>query len=246
MGNGRSSPSPIRIPVYLPSFRFSEIDRKKAELERLKNDVNNLNWQIDQEKATLDKITSERNDWSNDVTEKTHRISQLTNERDELIQKQNELTIELEKLQTSLELANQQADAPNNQMANLSKIYVGKTVDTIKTKEELYDAIKIQNNLILDSKTNTWKTSDRRANYENEHIGVLSMINIVMFIIYFSLVAIFIYILYYLKPSVNKYIRIVYALGLILFPFVVMKIEYLVYYFFYFIFKKLNVDRIFL
>jgi len=244
MGNGSSSPKPLRIPVYLPSFRFFEIDRKKAELERLKNDINNLNWQINQEQATLDKRTSERNDWVNDVNEKIRMIEQLTNERDELIIQREKLKAELANLQESIDISNEQSNIIIPQNLVLANTYSETTIDTIKTKDELYNAIKIQNNLI--EPNNTFRTNDSRVGYLIEQISFLSIVNISMLIIYFILTGIFGYIFYYFKPSVNIYVKMGYIIGLILFPFFIMQIEFLVYYFFQFVLTKLNLNGIFL
>ena len=156
MGNGNGkgksnqqhSPSHIVQNVYLPVSRTNDINIKQGQLDTINSSINDLNWLLGQEQASLADMTKQRDYWSNDVTEKTRRIEKLTAERDDMIKTRDELKVELENLLFSVNQLNQPIATTKTKNTILAADYSDKTVDTIIKKEELYNSIKIQNNLM--------------------------------------------------------------------------------------------------
>lgn len=237
----------IRIPIPVPQWKWNRIWELESHIASLNSDINNLNWRINYQRSELERLKTERAGLYKDSEEKRLKIDQLTLERDGLIQYKKDLETQLSQIKLSTDLANTQTNISIAQNASLAKDYVKISIDTTTKQHELFNAIKIQNNALIDTYSNTNqgnRTNDQRIYYQQEQMNFINNINLGLFVIYFILVSVCLYIIYY-KQSITIYIKLAAFVGLVLYPFFIMNLEYFIYISISFIIESLKLNRIF-
>jgi uncharacterized coiled-coil protein SlyX len=237
----------IRIPIPVPQWKWNRIWELESHIASLNSRISDLNWMINAQRSQLERLKTERAGLYKDSEEKRLKIDQLTLERDGLIQYKKDLETQLAQIKLSTDLANTQTQISITQNAALAKDYVKISVDTTTKQHELYNSIKIQNNALIDTYSNTNqgnRTNDQRIYYQQEQMNFINNINLGLFVIYFILVSVCLYIIYY-KQSITIYIKLAAFIGLVLYPFFIMNLEYLIYISISFIIESLKLNRIF-
>jgi hypothetical protein len=237
----------IRIPIPVPQWKWNRIWELESHIASLNSRISDLNWMINAQRSQLERLKTERAGLYKDSEEKRLKIDKLTQERDGLIQYKKDLETQLAQIKLSTDLANTQTQISITQNAALAKDYVKISVDTTTKQHELYNSIKIQNNALIDTYSNTNqgnRTNDQRIYYQQEQMNFINNINLGLFVIYFILVSVCLYIIYY-KQSITIYIKLAAFIGLVLYPFFIMNLEYLIYISISFIIESLKLNRIF-
>jgi len=237
----------IRIPIPVPQWKWNRIWELESHIASLNSRISDLNWLINAQRSQLERLKTERAGLYTDSEEKRLKIDKLTQERDGLIQYKKDLETQLAQIKLSTDLANTQTKISTIQNATLAKDYVKISIDTTTKQHELFNAIKIQNNALIDTYSNTNqgnRTNDQRIYYQQEQMNFINNINLGLFVIYFILVSVCLYIIYY-KQSITIYIKLAAFIGLVLYPFFIMNLEYLIYFLISFIIESLKLNRIF-
>jgi len=237
----------IRIPIPVPQWKWNRIWELESHIASLNSRISELNWLINAQRSQLERLKTERDGLYKDSEEKRLKIDKLTQERDGLIQYKKDLETQLAQIKLSTDLANTQTKVSTIQNATLAKDYVEISIDTTTKQHELFNAIKIQNNAIIDTYSNTNqgnRTNDQRIYYQQEQMNFINNINLGLFVIYFILVSVCLYIIYY-KQSITIYIKLAILVGIVLYPFFIMNLEYLIYFLISFIIESLKLNRIF-
>jgi len=237
----------IRIPIPVPQWKWNRIWELESHIASLNSRISDLNWLINVQRSQLERLKTERAGLYKDSEEKRLKIDKLTQERDGLIQYKKDLETQLAQIKLSTDLANTQTQISITQNAALAKDYVKISIDTTTKQHELFNAIKIQNNALIDTYSNTNqgnRTNDQRIYYQQEQMNFINNINLGLFVIYFILVSVCLYIIYY-KQSITIYIKLAAFIGLVLYPFFIMNLEYLIYISISFIIESLKLNRIF-
>jgi hypothetical protein len=237
----------IRIPIPVPQWKWNRIWELESHIASLNSRISDLNWLINAQRSQLERLKTERAGLYKDSEEKRLKIDKLTQERDGLIQYKKDLETQLAQIKLSTDLANTQTKISTIQNATLAKDYVKISIDTTTKQHELFNAIKIQNNALIDTYSNTNqgnRTNDQRIYYQQEQMNFINNINLGLFVIYFILVSVCLYIIYY-KQSITIYIKLAAFIGLVLYPFFIMNLEYLIYISISFIIESLKLNRIF-
>jgi uncharacterized coiled-coil protein SlyX len=246
MGNGGGR-LVIRIPIPVPQWKWNRIWELEGRIAVLNSRISNLNWIINSQRSRLGQLYAQATGLYKETEEKRLKIDQLTTERDGLIQQKKDLENQLAQIKLSTDLANTQTKISTAQNASLASDYVKISADTTEKQQELFNAIKIQNNALVDTYSNENqgnRTNDQRIYYQQEQMNFINNINLGLFIIYFILLLVCLYILYY-KQSISIYIKLAILVGIVLYPFFIMDLEYLIYFLISFIINKLNLNRIF-
>ena len=115
------------------------------------------------------------------------------------------------------------------------------SIDNTKKLNELYKATQSQNNQIRNSEhklVDEFSADNQRVVYQLDQTEFFSGLNTIFLIVYFILVVIFIYALYAIQLNMNIYVKIVFGLVAVLYPFVILTIELMIYYFSQYIYSK--------
>jgi hypothetical protein len=246
MGNGGGR-FVLRIPIPVPVFKYPEIWRLEGELKILNSKIADRNWVIGVKQTALNQMVALKERLNADAEANRRKIEELIIERDGLLNDKKRLEEELAQLRLSIGLANKENQIWQKENERLAKDYLTLTDDTTKRKQDIFNSIKVQNNLLLKTHTNMnseYRTNDQKSFYQNEQMNFINLINFLFLIVYFILVLVFLYIIYY-KPSITIYKKIFYAISLVLYPFLIMYIEFLIYFCAYFLFRMLSFDRMF-
>jgi hypothetical protein len=244
MGGSHSSPPPppprtIWLPAPPPRIIFNYADYRN-KINELQNNINkisqniaNLNSDISREQKKDINILNKNKDFKIDISDKEIQIKSLTYERDQSIDNLNILKEQYNKLQTSISLADEQSDIANLQITTLTGDYLKTSLDTIKSQNQIYDSIKSQNNTLLKNKkqkeTNKeYRTNEQKSNYQTENNDFLNLLNLILFFLYFILVALLTYTL--IRNKINFYLILLYLLFFISYPFFIGYIESIIYY----------------
>jgi hypothetical protein len=246
MGNV-PAPRPLRIPIPVPVFKYPEIWRLEGEIKILNSRIADKNWLIGVKQTALNEMTNLKNKLNDDAERNRQEIERLTSERDALINQKADLENQLADIKRSTDLANAQTKLSTTTNAGLAIDYARLTVDTNEINKNLFNSIQSQNSLLLKSLSNTnsiHRTNDQKAFYQREQMNFINIINFSLLIIYFILVLVCLGILYY-KPSITLYKKLFYMICLVIYPFSIMYIEFLIYFFAYFLIRMISFDRLF-
>ena len=246
MGNV-PAPRPLRIPIPVPVFKYPEIWRLEGEIKILNSRIADKNWLIGVKQTALNEMTKLKNKLNDDAERNRQEIERLTSERNALINQKADLETQLADIKRSTDLANAQTKLSTSTNAGLAIDYARLTVDTVEMNQTLFNSIQSQNNLLLKSLSNTnsiHRTNDQKVFYQREQMNFINIINFSLLIIYFILVLVCLGVLYY-KPTITLYKKLFYMICLVIYPFSIMYIEFLIYFFAYFLIRMISFDRLF-
>jgi DNA repair exonuclease SbcCD ATPase subunit len=245
MGGRNSRPSPpppprtIWLPAPPPEIIYNYVDYRN-EINNLQNNINQLNQNIadltsyiSEAKTKNSNIEKQNSEYINDIYNKENEIITLTYERDQLINNLNIAKQQYDNLQNSISLADDQLNVVKSQATSLSSNYLKTTLDTINSQNRIYQSIKSQNDTLLKNKklkelNKEYRTNDQKSFYQFKNNDFLNFLNIILFLLYFVLVAILTYILY--RNNMNFLIILISVLFFISYPFFIGYIESVIYY----------------
>jgi hypothetical protein len=227
------SPPPPRQIIYNYVDYRNQINNLQNNINQINQNIANLNSDISQAQTKDSNILNQNKDFKIDISNKEIQVKSLTYERDQLIDNLNILKQQYDKLQNSISLADEHLNIAKSQVTSLTSDYLKTSLDTINSQNQIYDSIKSQNNTLLKNKkqkeTNKeYRTNDQKSNYQIENNDFLNFINIILFLLYFVLVALLTYTL--IRNKIDLYVMLLYLLLFITYPFIIGYIESIIYY----------------
>jgi hypothetical protein len=205
----------------------NSLEAEKRGLERSLNGVKNSNRllenSIDTQKTKLNNESAENN---NIISDQNSKVNAWRSNNKEL---------------TGTNIPNQQSVVTTDESTmSLNKMTVrGKIFDYLKSKlksihakQEYYNAVKNENNVIVDKVSTIHETSsgdEDSLQHKQTQIGDLIHINTFLFFLYYVLYFYFCFLVYFMK-NISVYARVFFVFILLLYPFFIIDVQTFFYY----------------
>jgi hypothetical protein len=245
MGGNNSKPAPRKSQWQIDEENRenrlrSENDQLSRQVNDLRNRFNNytndnnrlnidigvknsqLNRDSDNNNRTLNNLKGVSTAWTNDNN--FHKNTKIPNEQKIISADETALT--------------------NNRGATIRTIYyyLKTMLRAIYSKKQYYDSVKSENDVIISKMSNIHIKSsgdDQTLEDIQTQMRDLSLINTILFILYYLL---FIYfsVLLFLNKSVSMFQKIMFFVLLLIYPFYIIKVQKILYSFFMYIYTYWN------
>jgi hypothetical protein len=233
MGNSNGGRGKGGIQVPRIHNRQNEINNLQNEINILNGQINNINAQISYAESKDSVIQSNINNDNSKISDLTGQIRNLTYERDMLIISLNLKEKELIMILNSNELSNTYINSQQQELNNLAIDISGSIIDNQTYTRNFFNNIKIQNASIQKSNSqqaDQYQTRFQKEYYETEQTNYVKSINFYLFFSYYLLLLIFIIILIFIQKTMLLYKKVIWAILLGIFPFIIMYIEEFIMY----------------
>ena len=244
MGGRGSKPRPPPPPPPRPIIEFyykyfdvpadgdrrirdlnAEQDRKIARRNQLERELT----------VIIDKLASEKRDmyyWLDLKTKRQKEINALNKEITDLNTQIRDLQSKIAGASTTYEIATQQANTARSATDNLTAKVVDAKENHFDATNIYYNVINDQNDYLIDKyndKKSDFIKGDVLSSEVTDKESFYSYVNYILSICYFVLVAILVYVLVFVSTKMSLVIRIILIIIAILYPFIIMLIEYYAY-----------------
>jgi len=257
MGRRRSKPKPIRFkPIRFKPIRFKPVKIKPVKIKPIKVDTckpfknaisslnqnlsnkiihtNNLNNTISGKQRTIDRKQRTIDEKQANITGLKYRIADSSNN----VAFYKEQLYGSEKQPGYLNLL-----AKKEKFSNINNIEEMNTLEGFTVSEiELTNVIN-ENKLLenqIQKNQNNYTTDDTQVFYKKQQYYRQQDFNYILFIIFYSLILGLAVYLFIFDNTINVYLKVFITILLAIYPFIIERIEFFVYFIFYYVYALIN------
>jgi hypothetical protein len=225
---------PKNVSKYIPKNVSKYIPNLKTQISRLKTDVNNKKKEINNKGIDISRLTNNLNIRKAAITRLRYKISDISNANKFL----KEQMYGSEKQPGYLNLL-----VKKEKFSNINNIEEMNTLEGFTVSEiELTNVIN-ENKLLenqIQKNQNNYTTDDTQVFYKKQQYYRQQDINYILFIIFYSLILALAVYLFIFDNTINVYLKVFITILLAIYPFIIERIEFFVYFIFYYVYALIN------
>jgi len=225
---------PKSISRYIPNSN-NEISKLKTQISRLNTDVNNKKKEINNKGIDISRLTNDLNIRKAAITRLRYNISDISNANKFL----KEQIYGSEKQPGYLNLLAKKTD----NFSNINNIEEMNTIEGFDVSQTDLKNVINENKLLenqIQKNQNNYTTDDTQVFYKKQQYYRQQDFNYILFIIFYSLILGLAVYLFIFDNTINVYLKVFITILLAIYPFIIERIEFFVYFIFYYIYALVN------